>query len=447
MMKKIWEFFENMDEVVYVSDVDSYDLVYMNKKALELYGFQSLGELAGKKCYEILQNSSSPCSICNNQELKKDHFKEWLFYNPILEKHMMLKDTVVEEDGRRYRVEIAIDPCKQELRGNMLRGYENLEATINEGLRMALMQKTPSKTLEVLLEYMGKALGGERTYIFEKNEKGHDDNTYEWVASGVSPEKENLQDLPPKVCANWYENFSIGKHIVIKKLADIKENNPLQYDILKRQNIHSLVVVPLYDDGEAIGFYGVDNPPKESLEYASNMLQIMAHFIISSLRRRNLIRRLRDMSYCDQLTKIGNRHAMNEFIENRQRHTCLGIVYCDVTGLKRLNDSEGHEAGDRLIINACESLKRAFGGHGLFRIGGDELLAICTGMEEQELWEKTAQLKKELKEKKIHMAVGAVWETDSLAGIDRLISAAERKMYQDKAEYYRSSGIERRKEI
>lgn len=447
MMKKIWEFFENMDEVVYVSDVDSYDLVYMNKKALELYGFQSLGELAGKKCYEILQNSSSPCSICNNQELKKDHFKEWLFYNPILEKHMMLKDTVVEEDGRRYRVEIAIDPCKQELRGNMLRGYENLETTINEGLRMALMQKTPSKTLEVLLEYMGKALGGERTYIFEKNEKGHDDNTYEWVASGVSPEKENLQDLPPEVCANWYENFSIGKHIVIKKLADIKENNPLQYDILKRQNIHSLVVVPLYDDGEAIGFYGVDNLPKESLEYASNMLQIMAHFIISSLRRRNLIRRLRDMSYCDQLTKIGNRHAMNEFIENRQRHTCLGIVYCDVTGLKRLNDSEGHEAGDRLIINACESLKRAFGGHGLFRIGGDELLAICTGMEEQELWEKTAQLKKELKEKKIHMAVGAVWETDSLAGIDRLISAAERKMYQDKAEYYRSGGIERRKEI
>ena len=447
MMKKIWEFFENMDEVVYVSDVDSYDLVYMNKKALELYGFQSLGELAGKKCYEILQNSSSPCSICNNQELKKDHFKEWLFYNPILEKHMMLKDTVVEEDGRRYRVEIAIDPCKQELRGNMLRGYENLEATINEGLRMALMQKTPSKTLEVLLEYMGKALGGERTYIFEKNEKGHDDNTYEWVASGVSPEKENLQDLPPEVCANWYENFSIGKHIVIKKLADIKENNPLRYDILKRQNIHSLVVVPLYDDGEAIGFYGVDNLPKESLEYASNMLQIMAHFIISSLRRRNLIRRLRDMSYCDQLTKIGNRHAMNEFIENRQRHTCLGIVYCDVTGLKRLNDSEGHEAGDRLIINACESLKRAFGGHGLFRIGGDELLAICTGMEEQELWEKTAQLKKELKEKKIHMAVGAVWETDSLAGIDRLTSAAERKMYQDKAEYYRSSGIERRKEI
>ena len=40
-----------------------------------------------------------------------------------------------------------------------------------------------------------------------------------------------------------------------------------------------------------------------------------------------------------------------------------------------------------------------------------------------------------------------MWEKDSLAGIDRLISEAEKKMYQDKAEYYRSSGIERRKEI
>lgn len=446
-MKKIWEFFENMDEVVYVSDIDSHELVYMNKKGLELYGFHSPREIAGKKCYEILQNSSAPCSICNNHELKMNYFKEWLFYNPILERHMMLKDTLIEEDGKKYRMEIAIDPVKQESRVNMLGSYENLEATINEGLRMALMQKTPSKTLEVLLEYMGKALGGERTYIFEKNEKGNDDNTYEWVASGVSPEKENLQDLPPEVCSNWYRNFSIGKHIVIKELGDIREKDPLQYDILKRQNIHSLVVVPLFDDGEAIGFYGVDNPPKKSLEYASNMLQIMAHFIISSLRRRNLIRKLRDMSYCDQLTKIGNRHAMNEFLENMKQDTCLGIVYCDVTGLKRVNDSEGHQAGDRLIVNSCGSLKQAFGEYGLFRIGGDELLAICTGIEENVLWERTDRLKEDLKEKELHMAVGAVWEKNSLSGIDKLISEAEQRMYRDKAEYYRSCGIERRKEI
>ena len=52
------------------------------------------------------------------------------------------------------------------------------------------------QSLEVLLEHLGKALNGERTYIFEQNESGGDDNTYEWVADGVEPEKESLQNVP-----------------------------------------------------------------------------------------------------------------------------------------------------------------------------------------------------------------------------------------------------------
>lgn len=53
-MKKIWEFFENMDECMYVADIDTHELIYMNKKALNIYGFKSVDEVAGKKCYEIL---------------------------------------------------------------------------------------------------------------------------------------------------------------------------------------------------------------------------------------------------------------------------------------------------------------------------------------------------------------------------------------------------------
>ena len=53
---KIWEFFENMNECVYASDIDTDELVYMNKKALRMYGIHSLDEIAGKKCYEVLQS-------------------------------------------------------------------------------------------------------------------------------------------------------------------------------------------------------------------------------------------------------------------------------------------------------------------------------------------------------------------------------------------------------
>ena len=439
-MGKIWEFFDTMDELVYVSDMDNHDLIYMNQKALRTYGFHSLEEIVGKKCHEVIRHCSTPCSMCNNHELKPGYFKEWRQDNPLLEQQVMFKDTMIQEDGKNYRMEIAIDPGRQEQRDSMV----NLEAKINEGLRVALQQETPSQTLEVLLEYMGIALHGERTYIFERNENGCDDNTYEWVASGVTPEKDALQNLPAEVCANWYRNFQTGGHIVIKNLEDIRESDPLQYENLKRQNIRSLVVVPLYNEGEVIGFYGIDNPPEKSLDYASDMLQIMAHFIISSLKRRNLIRKLKEMSYRDQLTQIGNRYAMNEYISNLQKEQSLGIVYCDVTGLKQTNDQKGHSAGDKLLVDSCECLKKSFGEYGLFRIGGDELLALCAGIGEATLHQGIEQLKKDLQDKSIYMAIGCIWEKETSNNVEKLITEAEKRMYKDKAAYYQKFGVDRR---
>ncbi|MBD5540762.1 MAG: diguanylate cyclase [Lachnospiraceae bacterium] len=436
-MSKIWEFFGTMEALVYVSDMDSHELVYMNQKALQMYGFHSLDEIIGKKCYEVLPNCSAPCPMCNSRDLRQGYFKEWMYYNPVLERQVMLKATIVEVDGRKYRMELAFDDIKQN-------SIMSLEARINKGVRVALQQETPSQTLEVLLEYVGKALGGERTYIFERNEQGCDDNTYEWVAKGVTPEKDNLQNLPAEVCANWYRNFRVGRHIVIEDLEDIRENDPLQYENLKRQNIHSLIVIPLYDERQIIGFYGIDNPSENSLDYASDMLQIMAHFIISSLKRRNLVQRLKEMSYRDQLTQIGNRYAMNEYIDNLQNERSLGIVYCDITGLKQTNDRKGHAAGDKLIVDACECLKKSFGEYGLFRIGGDELLAICAEVKETALWQGIEQLKKDLQARSVHMAIGGIWEKDSFNGVEKLITAAEKRMYKDKAAYYRKYDTDRR---
>ena len=58
-MQKIWEFFENMNELVYVSDMDTYELLYMNKKAREMYGFKVMEDLAGRKCHELGQGDVS----------------------------------------------------------------------------------------------------------------------------------------------------------------------------------------------------------------------------------------------------------------------------------------------------------------------------------------------------------------------------------------------------
>ena len=237
-----------------------------------------------------------------------------------------------------------------------IRSVQNLETVINEGLRVALLEETPDQSLEVLLNHLGKALHGERTYIFEQNESGGDDNTYEWVADGVKPEKENLQNVPPEVCASWYRNFRIGKHIVIEDLEAIRETEPLQYENLKQQSVHSLVVVPLYNGKKIIGFYGVDNPPVKSLEYASNMLQTAAYFIVSSLKRRDLFRELKKRSY-DVL------HALSvDYLGIYQVNFDTGE--CEIyrsseqmTADLSVNFEEGYQAAMERYISQCVMLR------------------------------------------------------------------------------------------
>ncbi len=445
-MEPIWGFFENMNELVYVADVDTYEFIYMNKKALSICGLTSLEQTRGKKCYEVLQNASAPCEICNNRELVPGQFKEWRYYNPVYNRHTLVKDTLIELDGRRLRIEIAIDISADTKQNEIIRDYQNKEALINEALRTAMLASDPETSLKIAIEYLGKALGGERVYIFEKNAQGGDDNTYEWVANGVSPQKDNLQNVPPEVCGGWYRAFADDKCVVIDDTEDVRTKNPLQYEMLKQQDISSITVVPLYEDGRVIGFYGVDNPPAESLHYISNMLQIMGHFMESLLKMRNLVKNLERMSYLDQLTQIGNRYAMVKYTEGMRPGESVGIVYGDITGLKRVNDAEGHEAGDHLILAASACMKEAFGdAYELFRIGGDELLAICAGIGETEFRERVARLRKIMADYSVNMAVGADWEKDSEAGVSVVLAAAETQMYKDKAAYYQRTGIDRRR--
>lgn len=443
-MQHIWEFFENMNECVYVSDPDTYELVYMNKKLRKLCGFKSCEELSGKKCHEIIQNCSAPCVICNNDKLREGSFREWNYYNPIFDKYFALKDTLVVDNGKRYRLEIAIG-IGADRQGDKFVSYRNMEALVNEGLRVALQEDSPDRSIQIELEYLGKALNGQRTYIFERNAHGRDDNTYEWVANGVMPEIDNLQDLPPELCANWYRDFREDKNIVIRNLEDIKDSDPLQYDNLKRQNISSLVVVPLYDEKKIVGFFGVDNPPVDALDYTSNMLQIMGHFIVSSMKRRNLLSQLKTLSFTDSLTRLGNRYAMNTYIVNNNGNKNIGVVYCDITGLKRINDNYGHSQGDALIIKAADAIRSVFEGYGMFRIGGDEMLVICYGILQEDFNNKIGLLRDAMRKNNVEIAIGNVWRENSDNNMEKIISDAEALMYKEKAEYYKMAGHDRRK--
>ena len=132
-MERIWEFFENLNELVYVTDMDTYEVVYMNRCALRAFGIGSVEEIRGRKCYEVLQGNLSPCATCTNRILREGYFEEWKFRNPVLGRNYSLKDTMLVVDGRRLRMEIAIDIDDDEVQEEQTNGTHSNEAMINEG--------------------------------------------------------------------------------------------------------------------------------------------------------------------------------------------------------------------------------------------------------------------------------------------------------------------------
>jgi diguanylate cyclase (GGDEF)-like protein len=444
MIDQIWTLYENLNEIVYVADADTYELVYMNRKGREMYGIGSLEGLRGKKCYRVLQGSAEPCAFCNNKRLKVGQFEEWKFHNPLLCQTHMLKDTLLEEGGRRYRLELTFDVSVLEQQQETIREYMDNETLINEALRLSLTVSSPVESINVLLEYFGKSLKSDRAYIFEENDDHTLANTFEWCADGVRAEKENLQSVPPEALEQWYRKFRRDEPVIIPDLEAEKEHDPLAYECLAPQDIHSLVVTPLIRNRQIIGFYGVDNPPKGTLANISMLLRIMGHFLTALLRRRDLVQQLSELSLYDQLTGCGNRHAMSVFVEELRPEASIGVVYGDIVGLKRTNDNEGHQAGDALLVRAGACLRSVFPEYATFRIGGDEFLALCPEISEEEMVRRAELLRVEGEAHNVVISLGCVWRPDSTESIDKLLKLADAEMYQDKKRYYSNSRDRRR---
>ncbi len=95
------------DETVYISDIKTYDLLYMNRKAMEQ--FHVTKRDIGRKCYAVLQGLSEPCSFCNNHLLSYQDFYIWKHTNQKIKETALLKDKLIEWDGRPARMEIAMN--------------------------------------------------------------------------------------------------------------------------------------------------------------------------------------------------------------------------------------------------------------------------------------------------------------------------------------------------
>jgi PAS domain S-box-containing protein len=136
----------------------------------------------------------------------------------------------------------------------------------------------------------------DRTYLFQVSENGSMmGNTHEWCAEGIEPQIENLKDMPVSVFPWWMEKMQQHEIILFQHIDEMPVEAANEKEILKSQNIISILVVPVHYAGELIGFIGFDSVVEEKIwtEFDKYTLQTfalsVANAIISARSQRNLL--------------------------------------------------------------------------------------------------------------------------------------------------------------
>lgn len=159
-------------------------------------------------------------------------------------------------------------------------------------------------------------------------------------------------------------------------------------------------------------------------------------------------------SQTDELTGLLNRRAYEEDIyEHNDIPEEDDFIYIslDVNGLKIVNDTQGHMAGDELIMGACQCMKESLGSYGkLYRIGGDEFVAIlfCDTEKIHDILKNFDDTISKWSGKLVNeLSVSYGWISKDEKpdySVRQLGAVAEGRMYQAKSLHYRKKGVDRR---
>ena len=197
------------------------------------------------------------------------------------------------------------------------------------------------------------------------------------------------EDAQFRMVESWNEIVS-NKTLIIKNVAELQSINakcPAWYKSLIKARVYNLVLCPLSFEGELIGYIWATNFEVDNTDRIKDTLELTTFFLSSEISRFRLLNRLHMLSTVDLLTGAFNRNAMNSRIDSLANDKDaathpLGVIFADLNGLKRVNDTKGHEAGDILLKNAALLLQAVFVGYEIYRAGGDEFFILLAYYQE-----------------------------------------------------------------
>ncbi|HGM1480463.1 TPA: diguanylate cyclase [Clostridioides difficile] len=386
---------------VYISDMDTYELLYLNKHSCNTLQ-ASANELIGRKCYEVIQGRTSPCPFCTNSYLKKDDIYEWEFYNKKLKRTFIIKDRMLNWQGRRVRIELSYDMYSAEYKlAKKDQERESILKTIPAGmvrldardyLTILWCNDIFLNMIEYTKEQFAEELNNQCGYLFSEDYKRS---------------KKLAQDLKES-----------GDNVVFEAKIYTRSREERIWTV-------TLCYISGEDSWDGIpSFYSIG---------------------IDITKERKQIEKLQHISEKDALTGIYNRAETERQIKKyfEKNLNVMGALFMiDTDNFKQINDTEGHMIGDIVLTEMASGMKKIMHDSDVVgRIGGDEFTIFMKNISSVKDAEKKAEellymfrhlFQKEKSFLKVTCSIGiAIYPKDGTT-FKEIYARADKALYQAK---------------
>ena len=241
------------------------------------------------------------------------------------------------------------------------------------------------------------------------------------------------------IIETWQDTLNGNSCLVVSSPNDwemLKKRNPVWYKSLIEAEMKSIILFSLMSKGEVLGYMWASNFDTNKTLRIMETLKLTTFFVASEIANHMLLEKLETMSVTDVLTGLYNRNAMNMRVARFPEDQDFGIVFADVNGLKAVNDTRGHSAGDELLRSAAGILREIFTGYEIYRMGGDEFMVIVTDTDRKQFDKLVDRFRlKASDDSNVSFAIGSCYD-DRSHDLSSALHRADELMYKDKERHY-----------
>jgi diguanylate cyclase (GGDEF)-like protein len=194
-------------------------------------------------------------------------------------------------------------------------------------------------------------------------------------------------------------------------------------------------------NGTVIGFWGVEKGEEGfSCQCLPKQMRMLSSFVASLVYSWKMMGRLHRLGYRDTLTGAGNLNSLYANLKFIPKDRPLGVVFADISGLKAMNDTYGHYAGNQLLIQTAEIFFQFFGMDSVYRVGGDEFILLWSDCTREDFDTRMEDIRNELQTHHISVALGDIWVPEFSMDFSVLEGQADKKMYKEKRDFQAAGG-------